>query len=913
MGLLRAVPLAVVLLVGGPARAGEDGADAKPPDTQPPAPAPSPVDPSGPSLPEPAAPTGTSTEAGGADRPAEPFADVIDLMDVSPLPFLETPRAPRDPREAPVWPAAGTPGPGDPEFVRAFPEDEAPAAGQAGAPATPPAGSAARPLGPRAPQPGDPEFMRAWPSEPGEPADAPEQGVVAAASRAGMLAAAQAPRFVIGEGLDDATGEPAVSPVAPDAPKATTPELPRILTAAAPPKAGKAASRPKPARSDPKERLQEDLELIRKAQAEWRAQAEAEVEAEARRQAEADKNPKAEAEGDFVRTRDRRAAQALQALWDKPLGQLAGRVVDAETRQPIPARVRIVDASNVPAGATLPEAGFYCEGVFAVPVIAGNVKVEVSAGRFRSSFSRDVAVATGGATPLEVVLARPAGLRFAEEGWRLADLDWSARARRGERPVWLEERPRVSDAVLAARAEGLDIVGLSVPGPEPGETASPAEFLAELDRWPRQGLLVLAEFPGPQHSFCGTALGIGVRNWTGLPHYLGDPRKPLADCLEAFRQDGALAVFAELQGRRAVDPREALQGYFQRLVEQGFYLAQDRCARLYAPAELPYATVAGPAYDVLAFDGSETAEEIWFNLLNEGYPIPVIGAAGGSLEGGRLPFGQTFIKLEGPPAREGVVAACREGRSMVSFGPAVFAELVERGRGVGDRVPADGRAQTLRIRAYASLLPGAALDTVEILRNGTVLHTEKCSLGLTELRDFRFPFTENQNSWYAVRVTEHSMKKPGIARRAWTNPIYFDTAGRRFPEPAATRYRGALRRAGGTPLAGTVTVLEPGREDREVEIGRDGRFDIKLLAAGTLVFAAPGYEPVARKPFDDRRVQRALGAIHAERETNLRRQLTQRALFATWRLLLAELSSEVELQPLGKAAQPPQAAPGEQP
>jgi hypothetical protein len=70
---------------------------------------------------------------------------------------------------------------------------------------------------------------------------------------------------------------------------------------------------------------------------------------------------------------------------------------------------------------------------------------------------------------------------------------------------------------------------------------------------------------------------------------------------------------------------------------------------------------------------------------------------------------------------------------------------------------------------------------------------------------------------------------------------------------------------------------------------------------------------VARKPFDDRRVQRALGAIHAERETTVRRQLTQRALFATWRLLLAELSSDVELQPLGKAAPPPQPAPGEQP
>lgn len=298
-----------------------------------------------------------------------------------------------------------------------------------------------------------------------------------------------------------------------------------------------------------------------------------------------------------------------------------------------------------------------------------------------------------------------------------------------------------------------------------------------------------------------------------------------------------------------------------------------------------------------ASTGSEAAEAIWFNLLNQGYSVPIVGAEGGSLEAGRPPFGQTFVKLSAPLTRENVLQACREGRSMVSFGPVVFVDVVERARGPGDRLPAEGRPLSLRIRAFSSLSESASLESFDILRNGEVAHHETCEQGMTELYDFRFPLTEKRDAWYVVRITE-VLQKPTVARRhAWTNPIYFDTQGRPKPKPASSRIHGTLRRTGGAPLAGSITVLEPGEPDRECPVGVDGRFDLQMRSAGTLIFAAPGFDPAAWKPLQHPKVQRALGAIQTERDGMARRQLVRPTLFSEWRYMLADLDTDIELSP----------------
>ena len=168
------------------------------------------------------------------------------------------------------------------------------------------------------------------------------------------------------------------------------------------------------------------------------------------------------------------------------------------------------------------------------------------------------------------------------------------------------------------------------------------------------GVLLLPVFPGPRHAFYGCGMGLGMKSWEGLPREIAAPEVPLREAFEEIRARGGLAVYKDLGGGKQVDIRRDILSLFPRLEKTGFYPQGSGTARLYAATELPYDTVAGPAYDVIALDGSAAAEQLWFNLLNQGYRVSVIGAGGGSLEGGRLPYGQTFVGRGGAAfAREG--------------------------------------------------------------------------------------------------------------------------------------------------------------------------------------------------------------------------------------------------------------------
>ena len=849
LGLMKpTIPLTALVLLAGVCVLSEEG-----PKTSP--------ELSGETIPLPGEGARDGEATPSADGPEQPAGASVELIPTPHEVYLA---------RRPVKPS-GTPRPGDPEFPRVFPDDDTePPLIKTGVqrPALPPG-------------PGDPEFERHWPDE------GPNLAWVSRSASARRAPPLLLPtRFVLGEGPDEGDRvewvvepepepEPTVVQTTETKPTRSTVDLSKL---------------PKGVDARTLERLkgvQEHLEKLEEIQ---------------RRRAEAQKRLRTEtkpllpdgADDGQVQRRD----AALLRILDKPLGEISGRVVDYETKRLIPARVRIVDETGVPAESRIPDLGFWCNGLFRVPVVAGNVRVEVTAGRFTTFFSQEVVVQAGVATPLEIPLLRPKVVRFDREGWYLADLDWAVHARRGEQRLWTGTAPTTADAVLASRAEGVQIVGLGLSGREQG---SSKEILDGLKFFDRQGIRLLANFPGPQHSCCGSIIGVGLREWGGLPRYLGDPRRSLIDYLEAMRQAGGLTLFTELSGRRAVNPRTALRGYFERLQGYGFFDKRDKTAMLYAPAELPYATVAGPMYDVLAFDGSSATEAIWFNLLNQGYAIPAIGSQAGSLEGGRAPFGQTFVKVRDERVtRESIQKACREGRSVVSFGPAVFVEVMERSRGPGDRLPANGRTLTLLVRAFSSLEKGASLEGFQILRNGVPVHTEKCENGMTELHDFRFPLTERRDAWYVVKLTEVIGKGQRTRRTAWTNPIYFETRSRLKPKPARSRVYGTMRHVRGAPLAGLVTILEPGKPDRELKVGVNGRFDLHMLSAGTLVFSAPDCEPYAWKPLQHAKVQRALGAIHTERKGPARRQLARSTVFSEWRYVLANLQTDVHLAPLSK-------------
>ena len=179
-----------------------------------------------------------------------------------------------------------------------------------------------------------------------------------------------------------------------------------------------------------------------------------------------------------------------------------------------------------------------------------------------------------------------------------------------------------------------------------------------------------------------------------------------------------------------------------------------------------------------------------------------------------------------------------------------------------------------------------------------MVHEQAASEGETQVNNMCWTVSETASAWYVVRVTERC-NTPSAGHRpgtAWTNAIRFRGAGFLPPAPAVSRITGTLRR-GLTPVAGTVTAVVPGQPARQVATDKSGSFKIELPASGSLVFEAPGCEPLAQRVFEHPRVLRALGALQAEQDGLLRQQFEKAGLFPAWRLLLADLEWDVTLLP----------------
>jgi hypothetical protein len=748
-------------------------------------------------------------------------------------------------------------------------------------------------------RPGDPETPRQWPDdqEPPAPVSAAPVGRTSGSPRS------DEPRFASGDGLDSeaaevvaeialaerkqppgaAVAEPPVSPAPDGAAGAKPTESAAIPGDAAPTQPDGQPPTAQPA--DPQKRFEELIAQIRRNQALLNKTHET---------APADRRVRGPGGQDTgVEARDPRARLVMEnILRDTPLGTVSGTISDAATPAPAPARVRITDISDTTVQAPLPQ-GFWCNGRFEVEAFSGPARVEISRGRFYPQIVQGVQVRGRAATPFTAASVRPGVLDFSARGWHLADLDIALRVRPGERPLWLGKPPELADLVLAARAEGVRILGVPVPW---GAAASPREVEALAAS--AGDVVVLPVFPGPRHAFFGCAMGLGVTSWQGLPPAINAPETPLREAFEDIRARGGLGVYRNLAGGKTADIRRDILLLFPRLEQSNFYGAPTGAARLYAANELPFDTVAGPAYDAFCFDGSPSAERLWFNLLNQGYKIAAIGAGGGSLEAGRVPYGQTLVHVDGAPDRAGVLDALKNGRTGISFGPAVFCRVLERDKGPGAVLPADGRRLTLQVQAYASMAHGMQLDKLEIIRNGQVVHSQTASEGEAQINNLTWTIGETATAWYMVRVSERCnaaspAQEPG---RAWTGPLFFRDAVFAPPAPAVSRIKGRLQR-GPNPVAGTVTVLAPGQPPRQVETDRQGNFKLEMPAAGSLIFEAPGCEPLAKRVFEHERVQRALGALQAEREGPLLQMLERPSLLRAWRLLLSDLDWPVTLQP----------------
>jgi len=591
--------------------------------------------------------------------------------------------------------------------------------------------------------------------------------------------------------------------------------------------------------------------------------------------------------------RNEQAAKLLDALaGGMDLTQVRGQVTDGTGKTLVPARVRIVDGTGSAVDAPLND-GFYVRGDFLANVILGLVKVEVHRGRFFSSSSTSLKASQAPIPSVAATIDQSPLLNFAKQGWYLADLDIGLRTEPGERSLWRGTPPTLEDLELAAEAEGVQAIGVQLPR---GDAAEAQKILDRASGAAKNGVLILPVFPGPRHVFQGVVSGLGVKSNEGLAWEINDPIIPLHDAFEDIRAQGGLSILRNFGGLGVVDIKGDLLPLVPGLRATNYFHERDVRARLYAATSFPYETVAGGGYDAIAFDGSPAMEKFWYGLLNQGFEIPIVGAGGGSLEGGRRPYGQTLVQCGPKLSRQSLLDGIKRGRTVVSFGPVVFARVADRDRGPGDWMPANGQPQTLQIQAYSSMLPGMQLDKIEIIRNGKVLHTQVATEGETAISNLQWTFTEANNAWYVLRVTERRNKTGGAEKggTAWSSPLYFHSATHTPPQRAQTRLTGTLR-SGAAGVKGSLTVVVADEAERQIETDEQGRFNVLVPSRAAIVFSAPGCEPVAKRIFEHPDIQKKFGELQAEREGAILEQLSKAALYSMWRLQLSELEWEVSL------------------
>lgn len=610
--------------------------------------------------------------------------------------------------------------------------------------------------------------------------------------------------------------------------------------------------------------------------------------AEAEKQAEAAKNSSG------MRFRDEHVLKVFSALSNNNTpGGVAVKVFDSKSKVPLNARVCIKDMTETTASAPIKD-GFFCKGITQpISVLPGVVGVEIDhGGRFTTPFMTGLNVKPGELVNVDVPVVQLPQRDFEARGYVLADLDIGLRPRAGESRVWFGTPATIDDLILAAQAEGVKVLGVVLPQDDPKAAALIHAAAARVD----PSVLVLPVFASTRHAFSGTAMGLGVESWGDLQDELNDPVIPLRDSFDLIHAQQGLAVFSDVTKRKTVSIEKGGNPLLKSLKENGYFPSTAEKANLQMPAELPFDTITA-GYDLLSFDGSNECESLWFNLLNEGAPVQIVGSGGGSLEGGRIPFGQTFIQTNGKTTRANVLAAIQQGRTIVSFGPAVFCKVLERDMGPGSVLPNDGRALQLQVQAFSSSTKGAMLDRIEIVRNGKVVYEQKAVEGEADVNDLRYPFSETSNSWYVVRVTERIVRGKGeddIVRRAWTSPIYFRGATFAAPKMAMAQIHGVLRK-GLTPVRGTVTAIAVGQAPVRIETKEDGSYSIEVPAAGSLVFRAEDCQPVAVRVFEHERIQREMGRLLSSEDPM--GALSKSSVFGMWRWLLRDLEWNIRFAP----------------
>ncbi|MCK5135445.1 MAG: CehA/McbA family metallohydrolase [Bacteroidales bacterium] len=160
-------------------------------------------------------------------------------------------------------------------------------------------------------------------------------------------------------------------------------------------------------------------------------------------------------------------------------------------------------------------------------------------------------------------------------------------------------------------------------------------------------------------------------------------------------------------------------------------------------------------------------QNIWFHILNLGYRMPAISELDGGFEkNDRFYYGsmRTYFHVNGEFSIPNIADAVRRGETFVTSGPIIKVNIDEKYR-IGDIIRIDKNKHSLNIEVFASGDKEDYLSYIIVYRKGEIY--KLWDIREEKLRTFKgsLEFTEKEQAWYVVKA---------YGRKAWENPEHLD-------------------------------------------------------------------------------------------------------------------------------------------
>jgi hypothetical protein len=558
-------------------------------------------------------------------------------------------------------------------------------------------------------------------------------------------------------------------------------------------------------------------------------------------------------------------------------GGLAGEVLDARTGTPLPARVVVRDVSGKVVATRyehLPGVFTAEDGTFALDLAPGAYSLEVHRGIDYVAQRRTVEIPDGKRVEARLVLEPWVPLRSL--GWVNGD---------GHAHLYTERKrddPMLETVRGICRAQGVDFLAICQGWAGYGDHDWREGYAAFSD----EHFLFHYGAEMPKHR-------TGHTFWFGLESTRGYYGESMDETYEnEYYQVARNPVwsfetlpFPSIPDTELVPRLKAAEGAAALVPHPTSWWWQEREGvekyTTNVAGHLAFGLLSGGLWDGLVVMGYDRDhyfyQNLWFHILNEGYRLTAVAELDGGLEPGtRFYYGamRTYLHVGTEMTMGNVVRAVKAGRTFVTSGPIVLASVDERYQ-IGDVVPADGTARTLRIQAYASGDPEDHLTYLVLFRNGRIHR-------LWDLRDERprkledeVTLRETERAWYVLKAYGGNSARPpealdvmAVCDRiaegrselalpkesdvALTSPFYFRPSGVGDPPPLRSRVRlTAVDPKTGAPVGtGTIRVRLRGRTLEAHELS-EGRVELTMPVNAILELDVPGYPRLKRSLYLD--------------------------------------------------------------